>query len=107
MNGEDLEVPGRGRIHAADLRRSPRLQKLFRFLYERGARGATGGAIVWKTRIVGLSVAIWELRQDVNANFKIECVPVRRTKNGSQINRWVLDTNFTEEQRSRLGWLLG
>ncbi len=96
------------RIHVADLRASKRLQKIFRFLYERAGKGATGGAIVWKTRIVGLSVAIFELRHERNGSFKIACDYEGETRGGaSRIHRYTLDTNFTEAQRERLGWLLG
>ncbi len=93
------------RIHVADLRTSKRLQKVFRFLHERGERGATGGAIIWKTRIVGLSDAIWELRSPLNGAFKIACEYQRTNRNGSRINRFTLDMRFTREQRARLGWM--
>ncbi len=111
---DEVEVTRKRNPRIGDLRKSYRLQKFFRFLYQRslhppkhGKPGATGGAIIWRTRTVGVSTAAWELRQPENASFKIKNVEEGRTKHGGHITRYTLDINFTQKQRARLDWLLG
>lgn len=73
--------------HVADLKTSKRLQKLLRFMYRRGEKGATTGAIFYFTRICGIPQAIHELRAN---GCKINCVFERSTRAGTRVYRHTL-----------------
>ena len=53
-----------GRIHAAQLSRSPRLQRVLAFLRERAAVGATTREIIQKADVCAVNTIIQELREN-------------------------------------------
>ncbi len=76
-----------GRIHAARLDRSPRLQLLLALLIERGQRGATTREIVVALlgKVVAVNSCIDELREN---GFFIPCESERETDQGGHVYRY-------------------
>ena len=53
-----------GRIHAAQLSRSPRLQRVLAFLRERAGEGATTMEIIRQANVCAVNTIIQELREN-------------------------------------------
>jgi len=76
--------------HGARLATSERLSRVYRFLQDRGAQGATSLEIALACKTPAVSTAISELRH--KNGFHIDRTLEGNTENGSQVHRYRLVT---------------
>ncbi len=76
-----------GKIHAASLEKSPRLQRVLTYLKAMGPRGATTMEIVTGARVAVAGTACSELRSN---GIGVECKMEMETGEGTRIYRYTL-----------------
>lgn len=77
-----------GKIHAAKLEASPRLQRVLAFLKARGSAGATTREIVVECDVCAVNSIIDELREN---GVLIACRAAGRTQDGANVYRYSLE----------------